>query len=381
MAFDRHSPFLKTTRGLEADLRIQTVCLLILSGVALAVAAYWLSSVLIPFVFAVFLAIMLSPLIDLQVRKLSAPRPVAIFTTLLAGAALMVLMGMFVTASVAQIGDKASAYQSQLQTLLEDTLQKLPLDRFKLDVRTLLERILEIPTETVGNVLGSVITTVFSILSQGTVVLIFLIFILTGAEQEPTGFWREIRDSVQDYIVAKTLISLGNAILVGTVLSVLGVELALVFALAAFVLNFIPNVGPIISTLLPLPIVLVSPEMSFLAKVLAFAIPGAVAFTVGNVVEPRVMGRSLKVDPIVILLALIFFSVIWGSIGMLLATPLTAVAKLLLEKFELTAPLAALMAGRVKGPSARNGLEAEPEPEPESEPEVQPSVLSAGSQV
>lgn len=76
----------------------------------------------------------------------------------------------------------------------------------------------------------------------------------------------------------------------------------------------------------------------------------------GNILEPRLLGKSLGLNPIVIVLALGFFGVIWGVIGMFLAVPLTAIAKIVLERGESSRPLAALLDGDVEaflsGPDA-----------------------------
>ena len=128
-------------------------------------------------------------------------------------------------------------------------------------------------------------------------------------------------------------------------LYVLGVELALVFGLFAFLLNFIPTVGAIVATLLPLPIILMNPEVSLWTGILAIALPGAIHFVVGNIVEPMVLGDSLALHPVTILLALMIWGVMWGIPGMLLAAPITAVMKIIFERTERTRPLALALAG------------------------------------
>ena len=135
----------------------------------------------------------------------------------------------------------------------------------------------------------------------------------------------------------------------GLTLLILDVPLAMVFGLLAFLLNFIPNIGSAIATLLPLPVVLVDPQVSALSAILALAIPGAIQGVMGNVVEPRMMGDSLDLHPVAILMSLIFWGMLWGVIGMLLATPITAVLKIFLERFDGSRPLAELMAGRLNG--------------------------------
>ena len=83
--------------------------------------------------------------------------------------------------------------------------------------------------------------------------------------------------------------------------------------------------------------------------ILAIALPGTIQFIVGNLVEPKFLGDSLDLHPVVILMALIFWGMIWGPIGMLLAAPLTAITKIVLSKIEVTQPLAEAFTGKIDG--------------------------------
>ena len=108
--------------------------------------------------------------------------------------------------------------------------------------------------------------------------------------------------------------------------------MAAVIALLAFAFNFIPNVGPIVATLTPVPIMLLSGQSSFGEMLLAVLLPGLIHFVVGHLVEPKVMGSSLELDPVVILLGLMLAELMWGPVGMLLAMPLMVVARILLDQ-------------------------------------------------
>ncbi|MHC4732727.1 MAG: AI-2E family transporter, partial [Planctomycetota bacterium] len=201
----------------------------------------------------------------------------------------------------------------------------------------------------IGGVVKGTMSAIGGVLQKGLLVLIFLIFLLGGHNLEAapaSRTWREIKESIQGYLITKTIVSAITGVLVGVTLKALGVDMAVAFGLFAFVLNFIPNIGSVISTLLPLPVVLLNPEVSTTVAVLAIAIPGAIQFVIGNVLEPRLLGTSLDLHPIVILVALIFWSVIWGPVGMLLAAPITAILRILFSKLDVTAPLANLLAGR-----------------------------------
>lgn len=339
--------------------KLQTTCLLLLTAAVVAAALYFLSGVLVPFVLALFLAIGLWPAIDLQIRRLRLPRGVAVLTTMVLGAGLLFLVGLLVASSVDQMLANQASYTAKLDELLERGEQAL--------VRLgILEeqpgssdapagpggqRLGDMMQGEIGKVLGQTLSGLLGVMSQGLVVLIFLLFLLMGrdpGEDHPTGYWAEVERGVRRYLQVKVAVSALTGTVVGVVLTVLGVDLALVFAVFAFLLNFVPNVGSIIASLLPLPVVLVS-DLSTLAAVLAIALPAAAQFLIGNALEPRWMGRSLDLHPVVVLLALIFWGTLWGIIGVILAVPVTAALKILLEKAEATAPVARWMAGGLGG--------------------------------
>ena len=101
--------------------------------------------------------------------------------------------------------------------------------------------------------------------------------------------------------------------------------------------------------------VLLAPGSTALQVVLAVALPGVVQFAIGNVLEPKLMGKSFGLHPVTILLTLIFWGVLWSVPGMFLATPLTAIAKVLLSRSEFTAPVARLLEGRLEFDKAPDG--------------------------
>lgn len=183
-------------------------------------------------------------------------------------------------------------------------------------------------------------------------ILIFAVFMLQGTAISSLGgadggLRSEISGRIQRYLVVKVVLSGVTGIIVGGLLAALGVDLALVFGVLTFVLNFIPSVGSIIATLLPIPIVLLDPSSTSTTLLLAIVLPGTVQMLIGNVLEPKVMGEQLELHPITILAALAFWGALWGIPGMLLATPLTAALRILLDSLELTRPVARFMAGQI----------------------------------
>ena len=130
-----------------------------------------------------------------------------------------------------------------------------------------------------------------------------MLFLLLGgkADRRPSGVLAEIETSVKSYIVSTIFLSAATGMLLGATLAVLGVEFAWVFGLLAFLLNFVPSIGAIIASLLPLPVILLSANLSVTAKVLAIVVPAAVQFVIGSFVQPRVQGHALDLHPVVIL--------------------------------------------------------------------------------
>src|SRR5206468_5337100 len=92
-------------------------------------------------------------------------------------------------------------------------------------------------------------------------------------------------------------------------------------------------------------IIFLSRDMNVAEKILGMAIPSAIQIAIGSLVQPRMLGNSLQLHPVVLLLSLLFFTMIWGVAGAFLATPLTAVIKIVFERIPATRPLASVLAG------------------------------------
>lgn len=328
--------------------RIQSVCLLILAAGAVTALLYFFRSVMVPFVLSVFFAIGLTPLIDLQVRRLRLPRQVAVLTTLLLGLVLMFAIALLVSVSVARLADQADTYSQQVRDLLDRTAEALPLERFGVDPDVAMQELL--PTAgTVRDVLMNATNAVLGIVSQGVMVVIFVCFLLFGGGRAVAtdGVMAELIRRTRRYILILAMISATTGFLTWLTLWMLGVPLAMVFGLLAFLLNFIPSIGSIVATLLPVPVLLVTPEISLTTAIVAVGILTVVQFVLGNVIQPRMMGKSFDLHPVTVLAALIFWGVLWGIPGMFLATPITAIIKMLLDRSDLTRPAGQLLAGRL----------------------------------
>ncbi len=342
--------------------RIQTVCLLILTALGISAALYAFSSVLIPFVLALFLTICLIPAIDVQMKLLHIPRRTAILTTVLVGCAVLGLAALVVSRGANQIVDSRDDYEEQFEALLKQARGLIPSDWYTRDrndpndpnepmgpASDSNEPLIRIPTDTVRRVLADTASSIMGVISNGLLVLIFMIFMVAGkgTYKAPEGsLWWEVEVRIKRYVLTMIVTSGITGVLVGLVLSVLNVRFGWMFGFLAFMLNFIPSIGSIIATILPLPVAMIDPQLGIASKIMVLAIPGGIQFVIGNVLQPKMMGESLDLHPVVVLMSLIFFGTIWGIIGMFLAAPITAVVMIFLQRFGYTRALADLAAGK-----------------------------------
>ncbi len=141
---------------------------------------------------------------------------------------------------------------------------------------------------------------------------------------------KDITEQVQRYVITKLLISLSVGVIVGFILWLFKIEFFIIWAFLAVLLNFIPNVGSVIAVILPALMALVQYESFGYAALLA-AVIIVVQNIIGNIIEPKIFGDRLGLNPLVILLSLLIWGYIWGIVGMFLAVPLTAIGKIIMS--------------------------------------------------
>ena len=195
-------------------------------------------------------------------------------------------------------------------------------------------------------------------LAEALVVGFYLIFLLLEARRFPgrvrAGFAPEQADRVLEvlasinramasYLRAKVLASLVTALPVVAILWAFGVSFPGMWGVLTFVGNFIPYVGSLIAFVLPvlLAFLELEPPWRPLAVLVLLVL---VQFVTNNFVEPRLTAHAVDLSPLVVLVALAFWGLCWGVVGMVLAVPLTVMLKIVWENIALTRPLARLMA-------------------------------------
>lgn len=196
-----------------------------------------------------------------------------------------------------------------------------------------------------GNMFWVVLIMVFMLAERES----FTQRLLLGLGEEKAGPVLEaigrINKAVQSYLGLKTLISLLTGVLVAVSLTLFSVPFALLWGVLAFLLNFIPNIGSLISVMPPVAITLFQ-FGSFSKALLVAVVLVIIQVAVGSFLEPKLMGKGLNLSPLVVLMSLVFWGWMWGISGMLLSVPLTAALKIALEQLDSTRPVAILMSAK-----------------------------------
>ena len=184
----------------------------------------------------------------------------------------------------------------------------------------------------------------------------------------------EARRSIETYLWTQTVISALITALTYASLLALGVKNALFLSALIFVLNYIPTVGSIVAALVPPLFAIVQPELpvwvpgtppqdSYIYAAIVFAVVSFWQFSIGNFIQPRMMGESLNLSALVVLLALAIWGAIWGIPGMFLAVPIMVAIMIVCSHIPAARPVAVLLS-REGLPEIEEASHVPEEPEP-----------------
>ena len=209
-----------------------------------------------------------------------------------------------------------------------------------------------------GSILQMLFASISDLISNGFLILLYAVFILLedasfkpklkaifiGKENEEKvdGILKKIRTSISSYFRLKTLLSVITGGLSYITLRIIGVDAPEFWAFLIFILNFIPTIGSLIATIFPAVFCLFQ-FGTFLPSLLVLGIVGTIQVIVGNLLEPKIMGSSMNISPLVTILSLSIWGALWGIIGMILSVPIMVVMIIIFSQFEKTKPLAIML--------------------------------------
>ena len=321
-----------------------TASLLIIALVAIAFSLNFTKPIMIPFVLALLIRILIDPIIDFQIENLHVHRVIAVLVSIVLIIFLFMIIVPYIIGSVATFLQSADDYNSKLLLLIDFIINKLQEYEIEVDREIIRNTLLNLPFLDWAS---KILSNSANFISKFFLVAIMTLFLLLGKKSKNTSAeWNEIISQVKKYIFTKFITSSATGILAGLIYWILGIELAFIFGSLTFILNFIPYFGSAIAILIPLPIAFLQfedPTYVFLIILL----PTIVHIVIGNILEPKIFGEAFGLHPITIILSLIFWGMIWGIIGVLLAAPLTAIIKVTFERFETTRQLARFLEGKI----------------------------------
>jgi predicted PurR-regulated permease PerM len=326
--------------------------LVVVAAIATGAAIYWLSGILTPLALAIFLAIMIDGFARVLAHRLPgvsrrAALPLALVLSVLLFGGATFMVAARAPSFFSEIVDFAPKLMLTIARLADEWHIRVP--------RTVAELVRQLdPAQYVGQVARAL----QSFTSTAAFVLVYLGFILAsrrGFERKIVGLFpgrgeradamaafHRMRDAVEQYLWVQTVTGLMVAGLSWIAMAAVGLNNSAFWAFLIFLAVYIPVIGGAFAGVAPPLFALMEFDSYWPAVILLIALQ-AIGIVIGNVIYPRMQGRSLNIDPIVVLLALAFWGAIWGIAGMFLSTPLTVMAMVILAQFPGTRWLSVLL--------------------------------------
>jgi len=314
-------------------------------------------SIFVPLVLAIFITYLLKALAHglekIQVGNWSIPSGAALTVAILVLLVLIAVLVQMVAGNINAIADAAPEYQAKFSALSQNTRNTV--EKWLGTSITFASLTEEIDFQsTILRVAGAL----RSIASNTFLIFLYVAFLLLESqtldpkirafastpEREAAikTTLTAIGQNIEKYVWIKSLMSASVAILSYILLLIIGVDFAAFWALLIFILNFIPFIGSVVAVIFPVVFSLLQfASLPLSAAVLVGLM--AAQILVGNLIEPRIAGRSLNLSPVIIVLSLSVWGSIWGVTGMILSVPIMVMGMIVLAQFPRTKPLAILL--------------------------------------
>lgn len=325
----------------------------ILTGAAAAIALlYFLSGILIPLVIAFVLVVLVDAVVTfIDSRWPRAPRWAV---SVLSGLTVIVSAstGIFVLAQGAvQMVEQGPALVDRVEDLLQSAGRSLGLEE-PLRLSSLVGRV------NVPQVAGHVLSAAQGVAGAVLLIIIYFGFMVAGRRRisrkidlvagSSTGrnavktVIGRIAADLKTYLWVQTLTGAMLALASAVVMLAVGLDNVLFWSVVLFLLSFIPTIGVTVGSVVPALFALLQFD-SFWQAIAIFAAIQVIAFVIGNMVYPRMQADTQNIDPVTTLLALSFWTFLWGIPGAFLAVPMTLMLMMIFAQFEGTRWVAAAL--------------------------------------
>ncbi len=317
---------------------------IIIAGINLA------QSVVVLFLLSFFLALLGTPPV-LWLKGKKIPSGFAVLIVMAGMVVILLLIGVQIGASFSSFSDNLPLLQSRIREQVLGLIVILKSKGIVVQENFFLEYV---NPEAIMKLTADLLTGLSSVLSDLVLILLTVAFILLEVSSFPLKLrailgdpkqkfpqFTKFANDMNHYMIIKTLIGLATGILIAFWLYILGVDYPILWGFLAFLLNYIPNIGSVVAAIPA--VILAVIQLGFGSAVLVAAGYFAVNFVIGNIIEPRLMGRKLGLSTLVVFLSLIFWGGLLGLVGAILSIPLTMTLKFVFESNERTRWIAMLL--------------------------------------
>lgn len=307
------------------------------------------ASIAIPFLLALFISIILSPFYNYFNQK-GIPNSLSLAFVMTLFVMFLVLVVKLIGTSVQEFSSNIGFYENQLSGSLNkvtEILASLGIELPKDEITSIIN------PKQIMQLSSAIVQGIGSMFTNGFVILLSVIFMMLESEHfvskiaysandnRVSEHIEEILNKIKRYMVLKALISIFTGFVIWIALLIVGTDYAFLWAVLAFMLNFIPNIGSIIAAVPAVFLTLI--QLGSVSALIVSFIYVAVNVIIGSVVEPKIMGKGLGLSTLVVFLSLLFWGWLLGIVGMLLSIPLTIMAKIALDANENTRWISVLL--------------------------------------
>lgn len=327
-----------------------------------------LQSILLPFFIAIIITFIFEPLYEwFKSKKL--PGWLSITVILLIIIVISNIASVFILTSINTFQTELPKYEAKFNDLYNNFFTMLESHGIEVQgIKDSMNMSALMKDGTITNIVTSLFSGIAGIFGDFVLILIYVVFLLSeigsfkrrilvafnvDRARKIASIIEDVFVDVRKYIVGKTAINLVHAIVVTLILWFFGIDFFIVWGFLTFLMNFIPNIGSIIATILPFITALLKYDSVFM-PVLILIILVIIGNLFGNFLEPKIFGDHLDLSPILILFSLIFWGYVWGIMGMILSVPIMSMIKIILMKFDTTRPIGILMSYTLSGSKGKH---------------------------
>lgn len=295
------------------------------------------ASLLVPFLLSIFIAVLCFPMM-LGLQKKGVSSNVSLFLVIVLVFVVGLAIAMLVGSSVDDFSKNLPAYQLRISQQWQDFIQWLATQGVVLPADYLNSNL---DPKAAMKMVASILSGFGNVLANSFLIFLTVIFILLeaasfpkkiaafGSGEQDSDFSAVFTEKLRKYMSIKTWMSAATGVLVALWLWLLGVDYPALWGMMAFMLNYVPNIGSIIAAVPAVLLALI--QLGTGSALLVMAGYMVINIIVGNVIEPKYMGKGLGLSTLVVFLSLVFWGWVLGTAGMLLSVPLTVAVKLALD--------------------------------------------------